>query len=759
MIEFPNYIQGLLDPFSSGTYTLTSLLAHTLGGIAGWVVAWALWASRRLKLSPSLKQGLLALSLFFVLYGTAHLLTILALINVSPLLPWVGTLRGILLIGISVVLFLSLPLLSGLPQRAQLETINHELIAEIRRRETFERELRRAEEKYRLIFENAIEGIIQALPDGRYIAVNPAFAHMLGYDSPEEILNAITNIENQIYVNPEERQRFREAIDLAGSARAEFEAWKKDGAKIWLSVSARAVRNSSGETQYYESIVEDITARKHSEERLRQTAERLSLVTEAAKLGTWEWDLSTDTVVWNTYHELILGYVPGRPERSLSDFFDRVHPADREAIQDATRRALTERKDYRQEFRVVWPDGSEHWALSGGRGYYDAAGKPVRMMGTLLDITPLKQMHQRLHDTEVKLKAIVENSPSWVYMKDREGRYTLCNKIMEEYLGHSVLGKTDLEFFPPVIAEEHRKNDLRALSGDVVLSEERVSSDDDAKTYLSTKFPVRSTEGEIVAIGGISTDISERKRVLEELRSVTEDLRNSNRDLEQFAYIASHDLKEPLRTINTYLGLLTRTYGPTLNDEAKEFIQYTVDAARRMMALIESLLRYARVGRAAMQVLPIDANIIVQDILSQLRTLIHESKADVRVASLPTVMGDKDQLSLLVQNLISNAIKFTPSGTVPVVEVTAIQKDSEWIFSIRDNGIGINPEHRQRIFEVFRRLHPRDQYPGEGIGLATCKRIVERHGGRIWVESPTSGAHSGSTFFFSLPVRARSPRA
>jgi light-regulated signal transduction histidine kinase (bacteriophytochrome) len=213
--------------------------------------------------------------------------------------------------------------------------------------------------------------------------------------------------------------------------------------------------------------------------------------------------------------------------------------------------------------------------------------------------------------------------------------------------------------------------------------------------------------------------------------------------LEQFAYVASHDLQEPLRMVASYLGLLERRYRGRLDEKADKFIHYAVDGAARMQALIEDLLTYSRVGRQGKPFEPTDCDAVVAAVVADLGS----QGAAVSCAGLPTVLADRGQLTQLFQNLIGNALKFC-NGAPPRVEVRAERRGGEWLFAVRDNGIGIAPEHRERIFVIFQRLHTRAQYPGTGIGLAICKKVVERHGGRIWVESEPG---QGSTFFFTLP--------
>ena len=242
------------------------------------------------------------------------------------------------------------------------------------------------------------------------------------------------------------------------------------------------------------------------------------------------------------------------------------------------------------------------------------------------------------------------------------------------------------------------------------------------------------------------------QRLTEALREATQELQRSNAELEQFAYIASHDLQEPLRMVTSYLQLLERRYKASLDQNAFEFIGFAVDGASRMQTLIQDLLTYSRVGTKEATFAPSDCDAILDRVLSNLQVAISESAAHITRTPLPTVASDSSQIEQLLQNLIGNAIKFRGDGP-PKIQIAAEAQPDHWLFSVQDNGIGIDPSHADRIFQVFQRLHGIGKYPGTGIGLAVCKKIVERHRGSIWVESKGG---SGSTFFFTIPLNLNS---
>ena len=260
-------------------------------------------------------------------------------------------------------------------------------------------------------------------------------------------------------------------------------------------------------------------------------------------------------------------------------------------------------------------------------------------------------------------------------------------------------------------------------------------------------------------VGAQLSRVVERERARRSLERYAAQLKERNAELEQFASIASHDLQEPLRMVSSFLQLLQRRYADQLDATADEYIEYAVDGAKRMQVLIQDLLAYSRVGTRGKAFKPVDMNRTVETVLTDLGPALEEVDADVEVEPLPTVSADETQMRQLLQNLVANAVKFSGEAT-PAVRVWAERVREEdraaWRFAVSDNGIGIEAHHGDRVFQIFQRLHTRDEYEGTGIGLAVCKKIVERHGGRIWFESKSGTDYAGSggtTFYFTLPLR------
>lgn len=362
------------------------------------------------------------------------------------------------------------------------------------------------------------------------------------------------------------------------------------------------------------------------------------------------------------------------------------------------------------------------------------------------------ELDQTSSEVNSELDQIFNTAADGMWVIDKNFTVTRVNETLLKMSGRSrdeVVCKKCYETFGGDLCHTVECPLTKIFSGEkrVECDAEKEGRDGVRVPCIVTATPFRGTNGELLGIVEDFKDISERKLTEKELAQRAQELARSNADLQQFAYVASHDLQEPLRMVASYVQLLARRYKGQLDADADDFINYAVDGANRMQILINDLLAYSRVGTQGREFKPTECTAVLEEAIANLQTAVKESGAVITHNSLPTVMADGPQLLQLFQNLVGNAIKFHGQEP-PRIHVSAEPEEAGWVFSVRDNGLGIDPAYKERIFVIFQRLHGKTEYPGTGIGLAICKKIVERHGGRIWVESEVG---KGATFHFTIP--------
>ena len=387
----------------------------------------------------------------------------------------------------------------------------------------------------------------------------------------------------------------------------------------------------------------------------------------------------------------------------------------------------------------------------------DEDDNPRYLMASFTDSTKRKRTEEALRESEKRFRDLAELLPETVFEMDAEGNLSFGNEAAHNIFGispeQSNTGSPVLQIIIPDDRDRARDNMQRLLDGEKLGGIEYTAIHRDGSHIPVNMYANRIIGGnKAVGLRGIIVDISTHKQIEKELKETLNKLEQSNAELEQFAYVASHDLQEPLRMIASYTQLLARRYQGKLDADADEFIGYAVDGAHRMQKLINDLLSYSRVTTGSRPFEMTECETIVDQALLNLQLAIEESDTTITRDPLPTVMVDPPQLVRLFQNLIGNAIKFRRDAA-PEIHIGARKEGNEWLFSVRDNGIGIDPQHSDRVFIIFRRLHSKAEYPGTGIGLSICRKIVERHGGKIRVEPNDD---NGSTFYFTIPLRGSS---
>lgn len=456
----------------------------------------------------------------------------------------------------------------------------------------------------------------------------------------------------------------------------------------------------------------------------------------------------------------ILGYT--FEDRQGEPVIDYVHEADKAGFTKLYEDlAQLPGQPLRFEFRVKHKQGHYIW-LEGVVTNLLHDRNVNGYVANYRDISHRKIAEEKLRNERYLLRTLIDNLPDYIYIKDTQLRHVINNKANVELIGaaseEETLGKTVMDYFDPAIAMEFMQADRRVLEhGQPILDleEKIVGHLNEVRWLLTSKIPLKD-DNKVIGLVGISRDITERKKaelLLKELNASlaiqASKLEASNTELERFAYVASHDLQEPLRMVRSFLQLLKKKYDASLDAEAHQYIDIAVDGAERMKQLIMDLLDYSRVGFVTEKFEQVDMNEVVQKALHYMQEQVRALNATVKVDSLPTITGIGTQLGQVIQNLISNALKY--SNQSPVVYITCKEETENWQFSVQDNGIGIDSRFFEKIFVIFQRLHTQSEKRGTGIGLAICKKIIEGHGGKIWVESQ---AGAGSTFHFTIAKKS-----
>lgn len=465
-------------------------------------------------------------------------------------------------------------------------------------------------------------------------------------------------------------------------------------------------------------------------------------------------DVDARVTFSNRVAQTLTGWAPGEAlGRAVEEILRLERSSDGSKADNPGVMAIRERRtvDHASGTVLVGRDGRRTHVDANGAPTFDSNGRLVGAVLVLHDVTERVRAEERF-------RVAVEAAPNAMIMADHEGKVTLVNTQAEKLFGYArgeLLGRSIGLLFP----ERDRGDYMRELAAVFDNPSARPNALGRELCGLrrdGTEFPIELGLNPIETSEGVFmlsaiADITDRKRAERQLRQRTEELARSNRDLEQFAYVASHDLQEPLRAVAGPLQLLQRRYEGKLDERADEFIGHAVDGATRMQRLIDDLLSYSRVGRVEDQKQPVQLDHPLELALKNLAVVVHETQAQITHDALPMVQGAATQLALLFQNLISNAIKFRKKDQPIRIHIGAQSDGNMWQISVSDNGIGIAEQYYERIFVIFQRLHTRREYPGTGLGLALCKRIVEHHGGTIWLESKPD---EGTTFFFTLPRTA-----
>ena len=546
------------------------------------------------------------------------------------------------------------------------------------------------------------------------------------------------NFDKKEYINSLEQVPFLKKEDL-------------DCARIFFLKLA----DSFSELSYNSiKLSRSLKARDKMERQLKENRASLERSQEIAHLGSWELDVINNKLTWTAEVYRIFGLTSDSSVVSYEGFLEAVHPDDRDLVDKAYTNSIKDnRNTYEIEHRIIRRNNGEvRFVHEKGEHFRDESGRIIRSVGMVHDITERKKAESELIESKLKLNLALENGNIGIWE---------WNPVTNEVIfDERIVQMLELEpgsykrYFRALIPLVHEE-DINHLQSSVKNSIEnklpletifRIKPKTGKMKYISAKALVNKNK-QPITMSGVCFDITDLQKGTEKLVSkLNEELLRSNKELERFAYIASHDLQEPLRMVSSFTQLLSTQYGDKLDANAKEYINFAVDGAKRMYDLLNGLLDYSRISTRGSAFRKLNLNLALENTLKNLSLIIEERKAIIKSEDLPTVVGDESQITRLFQNLISNSIKF--SSESPMILISSKSDKDNYIITVRDHGMGIDSQYFDRIFQIFQRLMPRDKFEGTGIGLAICKRIIERHGGKIWVESEPG---NGSAFSFTIP--------
>jgi len=516
--------------------------------------------------------------------------------------------------------------------------------------------------------------------------------------------------------------------------------------KQWFDISVYP--SEDGITVYGKNITQRIKAQEALKESEEKFSTVFNLTTDALVISKVEDGTIIDV---NSAFLELFGWekdeVIGKTSQSLDMFADK---SDR----NKTIEQLKENgKIDKMEIKIKRRSGEERYVLLSVK-MFPLLGKQT-MLTTIEDITEIKQIEIALRESEEKLLDAQKIARFGNYTVDMlnnnkitwsEEMYDLWevdrnNPPLFEELWNKI-HPDDREYVRSAILQETKNREVVETEFRLILPGNRI------KHILLITRGILDENGNLIKRQGVEMDITDRKDAALKLYNTMQELERSNKELEQFAYVASHDLQEPMRMVSSFTKLMERQLKDKIDEKSKDYMHFIFDGVKRMQTLIQDLLTYSRVTTKAEPFVSCDLNSIIDDVLTDLQVAIKETNAEIKIENLPEVNVDPTQMKQLFQNLLSNAIKFHNTRK-PVIKIDVKRKNKEWIISVKDNGIGIDQQNHDKIFEIFQRLHERDKYPGTGIGLAICKKIVERHSGKIWVQSEEG---KGTTFYFTLPA-------
>ncbi len=627
------------------------------------------------------------------------------------------------------------------------------VVRDITERIKSQKALEESEKKYRGLFENANDAVfLNKLNNdgsaGEFIEANRAAQKMTGKNIKKLRKMTPENITRKESLK--DFPRIGKELAEKGSAIYETKIDAGKGRVMEAEINSHLLEQQGGKVVL--SILRDITRRKEAERAIRDSEEKFRTLAETTGVGIVMFDKKRRIIYANKYAKKTMRY--SEKEFLGKDLISFIHPGFRKHTAERfVKRVAGYKKLPNFELQVLTGNGKYRWFEYRG-ALVNYEGAPA-VLGTFIYIDERKRFEQALAESEEKFRTISEQSAQGVaIIRGNDIKYinNAFSKIHEEAPGElKKKGRPGL--LAPIHPDDADKT-IREMNepfspGKIKKHQFRIITPEGKVKWVESYAKRINYEGGKANFVTV-VDITPIKEAQLMLLDTVNELRRSNEELQNFAYVASHDLQEPLRMVSSYVQLLKRRFGDRMGPDADEFIGYAVDGAERMRKLINDLLEYSRIGTKGREFGKVDVNSVMEDVERNLKNVIEKNEAQIIKKNLPVINADEVQMVRLFQNLVSNAIKFAKKGRKPVIKISAEKKGSSRLFAVADNGIGIKKEYFNRIFEIFQSLHGKEEYSGTGIGLTICRKIIERHRGNIWVRS-TPG--KGTVFYFKIPEK------
>lgn len=640
-------------------------------------------------------------------------------------------------------------------------------LRDITERKLGEEKLRISEEKRSLIMNAALDAIICINTEGCITFWNPQAANIFGWNEAEVMHKDLSSFIIP-HVHRHEHNNGMKKFLTTGQGPAlnkilNLSALNKNGDEFPVELTVIPIKQK--EEEFFCAFIRDITERKKAEDSIRISNERYDLVAKATNDYIWDWNIITDEVIRiGNGLKALFGY-EHTPESAVVGFWDNlVHPNDLERIKHNQEKVFYRSNEnyWEAEYQFLKADGMYAHVYDKGYIIRDNEGKPLRMIGATQDVTQQKEQINEIMRIKQNLDSLINTTNDRIWSINNHYQIIASNRANNDYLLKKIgvqINEGDLiiELADQNAKTIERKNYYdRALLGESFNVEDAELYDDehDFRYSIVSFTPIVDGFDQIAGVACHAKDITELKKSEQqlsklnyELQMQAEELAASNAELERFAYVASHDLQEPLRMVSSFLQLLEKKYKHNIDDSSSKYIHYAVDGAERMKKLILDLLEYSRVSTNRDLVADVDMNEVIHEVLQIMDAKIKELHCEIKLNNLPVLKSARrTQMFQLLQNLVSNALKYHGEPPCEIL-IDAVEQENDWLFIVKDNGIGFEAKFTERVFVIFQRLHNKSEYSGTGIGLSICKKIVERHGGKIWVESEIG---KGSTFYFTI---------